>query len=64
MALNYSRYTDDAWGAAGTVSESEDMFVNWADLPSVVPLADGHLAAHWMVEDQNLRLLQHLEVIV
>ena len=48
-ALNYSPYADDSWGAAKTVSESEDMFVNWADLPSVVPLADGHLAAHWMV---------------
>jgi hypothetical protein len=24
------------------------MFVNWADLPSVVPLGDGHLAAHWL----------------
>ncbi len=49
VALNYSRYTDGSWGAAGKVSESEDMFVNWADLPSVVPLADGHLTAHWMV---------------
>ena len=49
-ALNYSRYADGTWGDATTVSESEDMFVNWADLPSVVPLADGHLAAHWMVQ--------------
>jgi hypothetical protein len=49
VALNYSRYADGAWGDARKVSEAEDMFVNWADLPSVVPLADGHLAAHWMV---------------
>ncbi len=48
-ALNYSRYADGTWGAARTVSESAQMFVNWADLPSVVPIADGHLAAHWMV---------------
>jgi hypothetical protein len=49
VALNYSPYADGTWGAAKMVSESEDMFVNWADLPSVVPLADGRLAAHWMV---------------
>jgi hypothetical protein len=49
VALSYSRYADGAWLDAATASESEDMFVNWADLPSVVPLADGHLAAHWMV---------------
>jgi len=48
-ALNYSRYADGAWGDAKKVSEAEDMFVNWADLPSVVPLANGQLAAHWMI---------------
>jgi hypothetical protein len=47
--LNYSRYADGTWGAAKKVSESANMFVNWADLPSVVPIADGFLAAHWMV---------------
>ena len=49
VALSYSRYADGAWGDAKTVAQSEDMFVNWADLPSVVPLANGRLAAHWMV---------------
>ena len=47
--LNYSHYADGTWGEARKVSESANMFVNWADLPSVVPIADGHLAAHWMV---------------
>ncbi len=49
VALTYARYADGVWLGASTASESEDMFVNWADLPSVVPLGDGHLAAHWMV---------------
>jgi len=49
VALNYSHYEDGTWGDASKVAESENMFVNWADLPSVVPLADGRLAAHWMV---------------
>ena len=49
VSLNFSRYADAAWGDAKKVSKSEEMFVNWADLPSVVPLDNGYLAAHWMV---------------
>ena len=47
-ALRYSHYMDARWSDAATVIENDDMFVNWADLPSVVPLGDGHLAAHWL----------------
>lgn len=36
------------WSDARTVAEGGDFFVNWADVPSVVPLADGTLAAHWL----------------
>jgi len=48
VALRYSQYEDGHWSDAATVIENDDMFVNWADLPSVVPLGDGHLAAHWL----------------
>ncbi len=48
-ALRYSTYVDGQWSNATTVSTSEVMFVNWADLPSVVPLGGEHLAAHWLV---------------
>lgn len=48
VALRYSHYKDGRWSDAATVIENDDMFVNWADLPSVVPLGDGHLAAHWL----------------
>jgi len=48
VALQYSKYMDGHWSDAVTVVESDHMFVNWADLPSVVPLGDGHLAAHWL----------------
>jgi hypothetical protein len=30
------------------VVERDDLFVNWADSPSVIRLADGSLAAHWL----------------
>jgi len=48
VALRYSHYQDGRWSDAATVIENDDMFVNWADLPSVVPLGDEHLAAHWL----------------
>ncbi len=48
VALRYSHYKNGRWSDAATVIENDDMFVNWADLPSVVPLGDGHLAAHWL----------------
>ena len=49
VALNYANYRDGEWSDASKVTQVEDMFVNWADLPSVVPLAEKRLAAHWMV---------------
>ncbi len=47
-ALRYSHYMDGRWSDAATVIENDDMFVNWADFPSVVPLGHRHLAAHWL----------------
>ena len=46
--LQYSRYQDDGWSPAESVAEGQDWFVNWADMPSVTPLGDGRLAAHWL----------------
>ncbi len=48
VALRYSHYKDGRWSDAATVIENDNMFVNWADFPSVVPLGDRHLAAHWL----------------
>jgi hypothetical protein len=49
-ALNFAMLADDSWSPARTVAEGENWFVNWADFPSVVPLADGRLAAHWLAK--------------
>jgi hypothetical protein len=38
------------WTETRTVAEGDNWFVNWADFPSVVALADGSLAAHWLVK--------------
>ena len=37
-----------SWSTPSTVVSAKDLFVNWADFPSVVALADGRLLAHWL----------------
>lgn len=37
------------WDPPVTVSSSERYFVNWADFPSVVPLAGDTVVAHWLL---------------
>lgn len=39
---------DGAWSAPAEVVRATNLFVNWADFPSVVPLTDGRLLAHWL----------------
>ena len=46
--LRYTTLEDGKWQAASNVVTDPDMFVNWADIPSVVPLSAGNWLAHWM----------------
>jgi len=46
--LNYSRFDGGTWSEASTVVTIAQMFVNWADLPSVVPMGSDRLVAHWL----------------
>ncbi len=39
---------DGAWGATHDVVKGRELMVNWADFPSVQPLSDGRLLAHWL----------------
>lgn len=41
------RATDGTWSAPRDVARRSDFWLNWADFPSVVMLADGRLVAHW-----------------
>jgi hypothetical protein len=51
--LKFAERTPTGWSAARKVSAGRDWFVNWADVPSVVRLADGSLAAHWLQESAS-----------
>lgn len=47
-ALRFSRYSGGAWSSPRTVIERDDLFVNWADFPSLVEDGSGTLFAHWL----------------
>ena len=47
-ALLYSELMGGRWQNPVNVVSDPEMFVNWADLPSVTPLEDDHWVAHWL----------------
>ena len=46
--LKFAERTSTGWSPVRTAASGADWFVNWADVPSVIRLADGTLAAHWL----------------
>ena len=46
--LKFAERTASGWTTPRAVASGDDWFVNWADVPSVVRLDDGTLAAHWL----------------
>ena len=46
--LRFSERTDNGWTEARTVAAGTNWFVNWADVPSVIPLQHESMAAHWL----------------
>lgn len=47
-SLKFSERTATGWTTPITVASGKDWFVNWADVPSVIRLSNGTLAAHWL----------------
>ena len=48
FALKWARFVDGEWSDASVIVERQDLFVNWADFPSVVEVNDSLMAAHWL----------------
>jgi hypothetical protein len=48
--LRYSQLAslDGQWSPPVTVVTRDDLFVNWADFPSLLPTRSGRLLAHWL----------------
>ncbi len=47
-AVRYARLDGDTWSLPTTVVERRDLFVNWADYPSVIATPSGRLLVHWL----------------
>jgi hypothetical protein len=46
--LKFAERTATGWSTPHTAAAGDDWFVNWADVPSVLRLDNGALAAHWL----------------
>ncbi|MCA1563161.1 MAG: glycoside hydrolase [Acidobacteria bacterium] len=46
--LKFAERRGQSWSAPRTVASGTNWFVNWADVPSVIRLGSGTLAAHWL----------------
>jgi hypothetical protein len=49
-ALKFAARDAAGWSESRGVAAGENWFINWADFPSVISLADGSMAAHWLVK--------------
>jgi hypothetical protein len=47
-SLRFAERSSTGWSEPRTVASGDDWFVNWADVPSVLRLDSGALAAHWL----------------
>ena len=52
-AVKLAAFVDGSWSASRTVTASPDLFVNWADFPSVSDFSDGTIIAHWLQNSGN-----------
>ncbi len=46
--LKFAEHDRGRWSKAAAVGSGDNWFVNWADVPSVMRMANGTLAAHWL----------------
>ena len=47
-SIRFSRHDGKSWSTPRTIFESGELFVNWADFPSIVPGQERTLIAHWL----------------
>lgn len=47
-AVRFARFASGKWSGARTIVQRDDLFVNWADFPSMVQDTQGTLFAHWL----------------
>jgi hypothetical protein len=63
-ALRVSVRQDTGWETVGTIVENDSLFVNWADFPSVVAMANGTLLAHWLQKTAPSTYAYHVRMAI
>lgn len=62
-AMRFSvREPDGTWWEPREVMRRRDLFVNWADFPSIIELGDGRLLAHWLQRNGSGRYAYDVRV--
>lgn len=61
-ALRFAILERDAWSPPRTIARRPDFFVNWADFPSLVPLSERRLAAHWLQRSGSARYAYEVRI--
>lgn len=61
-ALRFSTLEEGGWSAPRTIARRSDFFVNWADFPSLVPLSDRALAAHWLQRNGSAKYAYEVRI--
>lgn len=63
-ALRIAERSAGRWGAAVTVAERADFFVNWADFPSAIEMSDGRWVVHWLQKTAVKAYAYHIQLVV
>ncbi|MGH7710026.1 MAG: sialidase family protein [Gemmatimonadaceae bacterium] len=61
-ALRVAAFNGNGWSAPVTVTQRRDLFVNWADFPSVFATATGRLVAHWLQRSDTAKYAYDVRV--
>jgi hypothetical protein len=61
-ALRYATFDGASWSAPQTATQGTDWFVNWADVPSIRPLPDGRIAAHYLKSSSGSNIVYAYDV--
>ena len=60
--VQFARLDDGGWSEPVTVGRGKDLFVNWADFPSVAAFGSSNIALHWLRKAGDSSYGYHVEL--
>ena len=63
-ALKMAERVNGVWSEPKLVVEGDRFFVNWADFPSILELADGRWIVHWLEKSSQATYAYHVKLAV